>query len=88
VSAKTESKSKAKVLVEPNVITIFNGCMRRDYKTVNFLGRYRHIDNLNNMSDSHTHGSERKVVDVVRRVQSFFWNINILAVECGIRHLH
>lgn len=35
MSAKTESKSSAKVLVGPSMFKIFKGCEKRDYKTVN-----------------------------------------------------
>ena len=37
MSAKTESKSSAKVLVGPSMFKILKGCEKRDYKTVNIF---------------------------------------------------
>jgi hypothetical protein len=54
VSAKTESKSSAKVLVGPSMFKILKGCEKRDYKTVNIfrVKGYWYIDNLDYKSDS------------------------------------
>ena len=48
MSAKTESKSSAKVLTGPSKFKMFKGCKKRDYKTVNTsrVEGYRNIDNL------------------------------------------
>ena len=55
MSAKTESKSSAKVLAGPNTFKMFKGCKKRDYKTVNIfrVTGYRNIDSLGLESENH-----------------------------------
>jgi hypothetical protein len=89
VSAKTESKSSAKVLAGPNTFKIFKGCKKRDYKTVNIfrVTGYRNIDSLPIQIRSHRRRYDfyDQVVSVTSQWQGYlglFLN-RMLVIELG-----